>query len=167
MLSLSFCGWSLLLWLVFPVLAGLSFYGWCFHEGYIVRDNTCFGFFAIFSFCVATVTLLQSLRFFEIFLLYYCSAGGTELYSFLIHCETTSYLNTLPKYTLSEYITELYPIFIHYRTITHPNTLPNYTLSSSITELYPKLVHWVEPNLILLQYRTIPHLNTLPKYTLS
>ena len=51
------------------------------------------------------------------------------------------YLNTLPNYTLGEYIAELYPIFIHCRSIPYVNTLPNYTLSAYIAELYSILLH--------------------------
>ena len=66
--------------------------------------------FRHFSFCVAIEKLLQSLRLFEIFLLYYCSAGVTKLYPFLKYCLTEPYLNTLPNKTLSKYITELFPM---------------------------------------------------------
>ena len=39
------------------------------------------------------------------------------------------YVNTLPKYTLSENFDDMYPILIHYRTTSYLNTWLNYTLS--------------------------------------
>ena len=41
--------------------------------------------FSLFFFCIATVNLLQSLCFFEIMLLNYCSTGVTDLYPTLMH----------------------------------------------------------------------------------
>ena len=44
-------------------MVSLSFYDWSFHTG-TLKDNTCYRFFAVFIFCVATAKLLQSLRLF-------------------------------------------------------------------------------------------------------
>ena len=136
MVTFSFHGWSFLLW--------------SFRKRFFVIDNIGYRFFCHFSFCVASVKLLQSLRLFEIFLLKYCSAGVTKLYPILIHCETKPYLYILSKYTLSLCIFELYPILIQYstipyliryQTIPYLITLPNSTLFSYITEFYPILIH--------------------------
>ena len=64
-------------------------------------------------FRVAKVKLLHSLRLFEFILFKYCSAGVTELYPILKHCETKPFFNTLPNYSPSYYITELYHILVH------------------------------------------------------
>ena len=44
----------------------------------------------------------------------YCSAGVTGVDPIFLNYRSMSYLNTLPKYTLSWNNTELYPILIHY-----------------------------------------------------
>ena len=83
----------LFFWLAFPFTAGLSFNRLCIWG--ILRENTCYRFFAIFIFCVATVKMLQSLLLFEIFLLKCCSASVTELYP-IFNCKGEPYLTTLP-----------------------------------------------------------------------
>ena len=56
--------------------------------------------FLHFCFCVATGKLLQSLRFIEILLLNYYSAGVIEPYKILKHCRAKPYLSTIPNYNL-------------------------------------------------------------------
>ena len=108
-------------------------------------------------FFVATVKLLQSLRSFEIVLLYYCSAGVTDLYPISTPCVTEPNLNTLPNRTLSHYINERFLIFMPYGTMPYLITLRNYNLSYYITELYA----------ILILHQTITSPNSLPNYTVS
>ena len=88
-----------LLWLVFAFVAGLFFMIFPYRV-YCNRQHML-QIFRHFSFCVAIVKLLQTLRLFESFLLNYCSPGVTELYPIFIHCETKPYLSILPSYTLS------------------------------------------------------------------
>ena len=97
---------SFFLWLVFHSMA--------FPYRVYCNRQHMLQIFWRFSFCVAMVKLLQTLRLFESFGSNYCSAGVTELYPIFIHCETKPYLKTLPNYTQSYYITELYPISKHY-----------------------------------------------------
>ena len=129
------------IFMVSPSFHGWSFLLWSCHKRFFCKRQHRIQIFRHFSFCVASIKLLQSLRLFEILLLYRFSAGVTEVYPILIRCETKPYLYTLSNYTLSLYIFELYPILIHYRTLPYLNTLLNSTLSSYITELYPILIH--------------------------
>ena len=85
-------------WLVFPFMAGPSFYGLSIQV--FCNKQHRFKIFSYFSICVASVKLLQSLRLLDIFLLEYCSAGVSELYFILIHYRTIPYLKTIPKYAL-------------------------------------------------------------------
>ena len=109
-----FYGYSFLLWLVFPFMV-FPYKVKCKRQHMLQLFRHC-------CFCIATLKLLQSIRLSGIFLLKYCSAGVTDLYSLLIHYPTIPYLNILPKYTLSQYINELYPILIQYRPIPYSNT---------------------------------------------
>ena len=120
---------------------------WSFHMWYTAMGNTCYTFFAII-FWIATVKLLQSLRSFEFFLLSYCSAGVSEVYSILIHCRSLPHLKTLSrtipdKHTLNwttSYLihwAKLHPILIHSR---------SHTLLSYIAQIYTFSIHrWRSP----------------------
>ena len=84
-----FYGYSFFLWLVFPFM-DFPYMIHCKRQHMLQNFCKC-------CFCVATVNLLRSLRFFEILLLKYCSGGVSEVYPILLLYPTTSYLNTLPN----------------------------------------------------------------------
>ena len=68
----------------FPFMAGLSFHGLSIF-GISYSVYRLLHIFGQFFLCIATVTLLQSVRLFGIILLNFYSAGVTELYPIAIH----------------------------------------------------------------------------------